>query len=96
MEVSSQDDNPVGYKSPKRVQVWFLWRSRRKWKQKYLELKAQAKRLQNRAADVTKSREKWRLEVQQQRERLQQLEAENTRLNDQLQGKKKRRTSLEP
>ena len=85
MEVSCQDDVTVVYKSPKRVQAWFLLRSRRKWKRKYQELKAQAKRLQNRVSDVTKSREKWRAETEQQRQRLRELDAENAELRAKLQ-----------
>src|SRR4051794_13490564 len=60
MDTSSRQGDPVQYQSPRRVQVWFLSRSRRRWKQKYQELKQEAKRLRNRVADVTKSREKWR------------------------------------
>jgi hypothetical protein len=48
------------YKTPRWVQVWFLRRSRDNWKKKYMALKAEAKRLQNRVNDVTKSRERWR------------------------------------
>src|SRR5258708_38476779 len=60
MDPSSQQGESVEYQSPRRVQVWFLSRSRRRWKQKYQALKREAKRLRNRVADVTKSREKWR------------------------------------
>jgi len=48
------------YKTPRWVQVWFLRRSRDNWKKKYMALKAEAKRLQNRVNDVSKSRERWR------------------------------------
>jgi septal ring factor EnvC (AmiA/AmiB activator) len=50
----------VAYKSPKHAQVWFLKRSRDLWKKKHQHLKAQAKRLQNRVADLDKSRAHWR------------------------------------
>ena len=43
----------------------------------------QAKRLQNRVADVTKSREKWRNEAEQLSRRVHELEAENAALREQ-------------
>jgi predicted nucleic acid-binding Zn-ribbon protein len=76
MATSSQQDEPVQYQSPRRVQVWFLSRSRRRWQQKYQQLKQEAKRLRNRVADVTKSREKWRAEVEQLRQQLRRCEEE--------------------
>jgi septal ring factor EnvC (AmiA/AmiB activator) len=76
MDPSSQQGEPVEYQSPRRVQVWFLSRSRRRWKQKYQELKQETKRLRNRVADVTKSREKWRAEVEQLRQQMRQRDQE--------------------
>jgi predicted nucleic acid-binding Zn-ribbon protein len=76
MDPSSQQGDQVEYQSPRRVQVWFLSRSRRRWKQKYQELKQEAKRLRNRVADVTKSREKWRAEVEQLRQQVRRYEEE--------------------
>jgi uncharacterized protein YlxW (UPF0749 family) len=52
--------------------VWFLKRSRDGWKQKYQQLKAEAKRLQNRVADVTKSRDRWRAQAEAAELRLAQ------------------------
>lgn len=86
MEVSTGD-----YKSPKHAQIWFLFRSRRNWKQKYQKLKADNKRMRNRVADATRSREKWSQEAKQQRQRAEALEAENTRLREQLGRGEKRR-----
>src|SRR4051812_50225724 len=60
MDPSSRRGEQVEYRSPRRVRVWFLSRSRRRWKQKYQELKREVKRLRNRVADVTKSRQEWR------------------------------------
>jgi septal ring factor EnvC (AmiA/AmiB activator) len=80
MATFSHQDEPVQYQSPRRVQVWFLSRSRRRWKQKYQQLKQEAKRLRNRVADVTKSREKWRAEVEQLRQQLRRCEEELTTL----------------
>jgi phage shock protein A len=76
MDTSSPQGEPVQYQSPRRVQVWFLSRSRRRWKQKYQELKQEAKRLRNRVADVTRSREKWRAEVEQLRQQVRRCEEE--------------------
>jgi chromosome segregation ATPase len=71
------------YTTPRWVQVWFLGRSRSRWKQKYKNLKTEAKRLQNRVADVTKSREKWRSETEHLRQRVAELEAQNATLREQ-------------
>src|SRR6267154_1144586 len=60
----------VTYKSPKHAQVWFLRRSRDLWKKKYQALKVEAKRWQNRVADVTKSRDKWRTQAEDAQRRL--------------------------
>ena len=76
MDPPSQPDEPVQYRSPRRVQVWFLSRSRRRWKQKYQALKQEAKQWRNRVADVTKSRAKWRAEVEQLRLQIRQRDEE--------------------
>jgi hypothetical protein len=81
MDAMSQDGNKRQYTTPQRVQVWFLGRSREKWKQKYKQLKVQAKRLQNRVNDVTRSRENWRRQVQE-------LQAEVAALQEQAALKK--------
>src|ERR1700680_854973 len=72
MDVLEQQDSKVKYTTPSWVQAWFLGRSRARWKQKYKDLKVEAKRLQNRVNDVTKSREKWRSEAQQLHQRIQE------------------------
>ena len=59
MDATSQEGKATKYLTPPRVQAWFLGRSREKWKRKYKNLKADAKRLQNRVNDVTRSRENW-------------------------------------
>jgi prefoldin subunit 5 len=51
-------------------------------------LKVEAKRLQNRVADVTKSREKWREQAEQMSRRVQELEAQNAALQKQAALKK--------
>jgi chromosome segregation ATPase len=89
MSTTSQDDKKAEYKTPRWVQVWFLRRSRDNWKKKYGKLKADSKLLKNRATDVTKSREKWRQESNEQKERICQLEAENAALQEQLAALKK-------
>lgn len=71
------------YTTSYRVQAWFLGRSRDLWKQKYMDLKADEKRMQNRVADVTKSREKWRKEAEELRQRVQELEAQTAALQEQ-------------
>lgn len=91
MDAACQEDCKVRkkYSTPRWVQAWFLGRSRDRWKQKYKNLKADAKRLQNRVADVTKSREKWRDQVEQLAQRVQELEAENAALQEQAVALKK-------
>src|SRR5215213_4154738 len=77
MDAAGQDGRTTTkYKTVARVQAWFLGRSRDRWKRKYKQLKADAKRLQNRVNDVTRSREGWR-------QRVEQLEAENAALREQ-------------
>ena len=83
------DDSRVKYTSPPWAQRWFLQRSRDNWKAKYKDLKADAKRLQNRVNDVTKSREKWGEEAKQLSQRVHALEAENAALQEQLAALKK-------
>jgi SMC interacting uncharacterized protein involved in chromosome segregation len=82
MDTSQQQGEQAQYQSPRRVQVWFLGRSRRRWKQKYLELKQETKRLRNRVADVTKSREKWRAEVELLRQQVRRRDEELATLKD--------------
>ena len=47
MDAMGQDGKMPKYTTPRWVQVWFLGRSRDNWKQRYMELKADAKRLQS-------------------------------------------------
>ena len=84
MSATSQDDQKVEYTTPSWVQAWFLRRSRDNWKRKYAKLKVDSKLLKNREHDVTKSREKWREESKQLKERVRELEAENSALQEQL------------
>jgi hypothetical protein len=67
---------PENYKSRPGALIWFFRKSRDGWKRKYLDLKSTEKGYKNRIADLTKSREQWRLEAEQTAERLAALEAE--------------------
>jgi uncharacterized protein YlxW (UPF0749 family) len=96
MDASFVETGKLEYKTPHRVQAWFLARSRARWKQKYMALKVEAKRLQNRVADVTKSRATWRNEVEQLRRRVQELEAQNAALQDEVPALKKDRAARAP
>jgi predicted nucleic acid-binding Zn-ribbon protein len=90
MAVAEQDDRPAKhYTTPHRVQAWFLGRSRDRWKRKYQDLKTEAKRLHNRVRDVTKSRAHWRQQAEQLRQRVQELEAHNAALHQQVAAEKK-------
>lgn len=86
---SRQEDHQPEYTTPARVQAWFLKRSRDNWKRKYMQGKAGEKRLQNRVNDVTKSRGQWRDECKDAKQRVQELEAENAALREQLAALKK-------
>ena len=89
MNASGQDGHKAEYTTPARVQAWFLHRSRENWKKKYMQLKSDAKRLQNRVNDVSKSREQWREETKELSQRVQELEAESAALQEQLAALKK-------
>ena len=90
MDAISQDSDKKKYTTPRWVQVWFLQRSRDNWKKKYKELKFEAKPMRNRVKDVTDSRENWRGQTEQQEQRIQELEAENAALREQVAKKKYR------
>ena len=89
MKASDPDDPKPEYTTSHRIQAWFLHRSRENWKKKYQLLKSDEKRLQNRVNDVTKSREHWRGQAEQSTQRIQELEAENAALLEQLAALKK-------
>jgi chromosome segregation ATPase len=74
------------YKSRASALKWFFEQSRDRWKNKYMELKTTVKGYKNRIADLTKSRDHWRLKAEQIGEQLSSLEAENTGLAAQLAG----------
>jgi uncharacterized protein YlxW (UPF0749 family) len=56
--------------------IWSFRKSRDGWKRKYQDLKATIKGYKNRIADLTKSREQWRLKAEQAAVRLAALETE--------------------
>lgn len=87
MDTANQDD--LKYSSPPWAQRWFLKRSREGWKNKYMSLKAEAKKQANRVNDVTKSRAKWRAEAEQLRGQVEVLAAQNAALQEQLAALKK-------
>jgi chromosome segregation ATPase len=91
MDASTVETGKVEYTTAHRVQAWFLGRSRARWKQKYMNLKAEAKRLQNRVADVSKSRDKWREETKALRQRVAELENQTAALQEQAAALKKDR-----
>lgn len=83
------------YKSRTSALRWFFERSRDRWKNKYTKLKATVKGYKNRIADLSKSRDQWRLKAEQAGEQLSAREAEIARLTTQIAGleeKKKTKT----
>lgn len=64
------------YKSRPGALAWCFRKSRDLWKAKYQDLKASFQRLSRRAADLTNSRDRWRLEAEQARGQRAALEAQ--------------------
>ena len=89
MATTGRDDKPAEYTSPPWAQRWFLQRRRENWKNKYMQVKTDAKRQENRVNDVSTSREKWREDAKQLTERVREREAEIAALQEQLAAKKK-------
>jgi septal ring factor EnvC (AmiA/AmiB activator) len=88
---------PKDYKSRPGALAWFFRKSRDRWKGKYQDLKATIKGYKNRLADLTKSRQQWRLKAEQADQRLAALEAEIADLRAQVAAqtdKKKRRREV--
>jgi hypothetical protein len=56
--------------------IWCFRKSRDRWKSKHQALKATVKGYKNRIADLTKSREQWRLKAEQAGEQLSASQAE--------------------
>ena len=66
------------FKSPQHKLVKFFEKSRNQWKIKHRALKVELKREQNQRRAVEKSRAKWREQVIDLQQRVQQLERELT------------------
>jgi chromosome segregation ATPase len=77
---TARDQETAGYKSRRGALVWFFRKSRDGWKRKHQALKATVKKHENRVADVTKSREKWKLKAEAASQRSAILEAEKAEL----------------
>jgi predicted nucleic acid-binding Zn-ribbon protein len=84
---TDEQNKEAAYTTSKQVQAWFLRRSRNLWKKKYAELKVESKRLQQRVADVCRSRASWRDEAEAARRQVQQLRAQNDDLQARLDGR---------
>src|SRR3954447_24951799 len=86
-----------GYTSRAGALVWFFRKSRDRWKSKHQELKATVKGYKNRIADVTESREQWKLKAEEAAARLAEVEAEVAVLRGEVaargEGKKPRTAS---
>jgi SMC interacting uncharacterized protein involved in chromosome segregation len=91
MDVSTEKAPKAEYTTSYRIQAWFLGQSRDRWKRKYMDLKAEVGRLQRRVADMAKSREKWRDDTKELRQRVQELEAQTVALQEQTAALKKDR-----
>ncbi len=95
---TDQQSQQSVYTTSKQVQAWFLGRSRDLWKKKYAALKVESKRLQQRVADVCRSRASWRDEAEAARREADELRTKNAELQARLdvlseEAKKKSRPS---
>jgi len=84
-----QSTQPKKFRSPTRVLVAFFQKSRDQWKQKYMSIKQELKRLKVRVYDVTKSREHWKQLAQEHQEQVKELQGEVQELQSQLVDAKK-------
>jgi chromosome segregation ATPase len=80
----TQTQATEGYKSRPGALIWFFRKSRDGWKRKYQDLKVSTKQLKNRIADLTKSRDQWRLRAERAQEQLAALQAENESVRAQV------------
>ena len=80
----AQDQATESYKSRPGALIWFFRKSRDRWKHKYQDLKVSVKQLKNRVADLTKSREQWRLKAERAQDQVVVLQAENDSLRAQV------------
>ena len=95
----AQTQTTKAYKSRPGALIWFFRKSRDLWKSKYQALKASVKQLKNRVADLTKSREQWRLKAEQANSQLADLQAEIASLQakvEMLASEKKRPSQQAP
>ena len=72
------------HKSRPGALIWFLRKSRDRWKAKHQDLKATVKGLKNQIAAVTKSREQWRTKAENGSKQFAALQAENAELQAQV------------
>jgi hypothetical protein len=77
---TARDQDVTRSKSRPGALIWFFRKSRDRWKQKHQALKATVKQHKNRVADVTKSREQWKLKAEVASRRWDSLEAEKVEL----------------
>ena len=80
----AQKQTTKDYKSRPGALIWFFRKSRDLWKSKYQALKASVKQLKNKVADLTKSREQWRLKAEQANDQLGALKAKVDNLQAQV------------
>ena len=66
-------------KSPMRKLVQFFRRSRDNWKGKHHAMKRKCRRMANQVAAVEKSREQWRAQALELRQRVTELETEQAK-----------------
>lgn len=96
---ATEAPNHHAYKSRPGALVWFFRKSRDGWKRKHHDLKAAVKGYKVRVADLSKSRDRWRLKAEEAAGRLAASEAEAASLRARLatlEREKKRPTTAAP
>jgi hypothetical protein len=90
---STHPPAPKDYQSRPGALAWCFRKSRDRWKRKFQDLKATVKGYKNRIADLTKSREQWRLQAEQASQRLSAVEAQNAVLRAQIAAAEEKKTA---
>jgi chromosome segregation ATPase len=74
----------AGYRSRVRVLAQFFKNSRDRWKQKYMNVKAQIKRFKNHIYQLKKAKESWKQQALARAEQIEALQDEVEQLKAQL------------
>jgi chromosome segregation ATPase len=82
------------YSSRPGALVWFFRKSRDQWKDKCKDLKTLVKKFKNRVADLTKSRDKWKLKAEQSAIRIAELNSQLDSIRAEITSLREENTTL--